>query len=107
MSLNENDPSCTRCQALEEQLFRLTMERDLLSERLAAEKERANALFLSYPPQAHDRPPPPPPLPPVEPKPFRYQLADALNDLAFKLPGYWLARRAAMALTAPATSSNG
>jgi hypothetical protein len=105
MSSNENPSSCARCKELEEQLFRITMERDLLGERLAVEKERANALFVSYPPQAHERPAPPPPPPPVEPKPFRYQLADTLNELAFKLPGYWLARRAAMALTA--SSANG
>jgi hypothetical protein len=92
---------CGKCKALEEQLFRLTMQRQLLVEQLADERERANALFVSYPPQerieaAVQLQPPPE----AEPKPLRYHVVDHLNDAVSRLPGYELARRFARVLTA-------
>jgi hypothetical protein len=101
MSAAESDTKptpCANCQALQEQIYRLTMERQLLVEQLADERERANALFVNYPP---------PPRVEVAPptatdggaKPLRYQVIDQINEAVCRLPGYELARRFARVLT--------
>jgi hypothetical protein len=81
---------CPRCATLEEQVHRLTMERQLLVERLAAERARANAMFVPQPP-----PPPAPPAPPAE---LRHRLVDSLNSMIYRVPGYGLARRLGQAV---------
>lgn len=87
---------CARCRVLEEQVFRLTMERQLLVERLADERERANAVIVGLPlPSAA----PSPAAAPVEPKPLRYQLVDRINEAVYRMPGYEMARRLAQSLT--------
>jgi len=96
-STKPTETECAKCKALEEQIFRLTMERQLLVERLADERERANALFVSYPPQHAE--------PVVETaisdeKPLRYTVIDSINEAVCRLPGYELARRFARVLTA-------
>jgi hypothetical protein len=97
---DHSNGDCGKCKALEEQLFRLTMERQLLVEQLAEERERANALFVSYPPQERLEAAAQLQLPvEAEIKPLRYQVVDQLNYAVSHLPGYELARRFARVLT--------
>ena len=70
---------CARCRELEQKVAKLT-------EQLASERERSNALFVAYPPQAAP-PPPPSPAPAPEPKPIRQELAELARRVAQKLTG--------------------
>jgi hypothetical protein len=80
---------CAQCRKLEQDVARLERE-------LAVERERANALYVAWPPQAPA--PPAPPAPVEEARPLRYELVDSINHLVSRFPGYQLARRAAMRL---------
>ena len=73
-------PGCPSCRELQTEVFRLTMERQQLVELLASERERANALFVSYPPQGHTPDSGPAHYEPPIDKPLRYRIADKLND---------------------------
>jgi hypothetical protein len=74
--------SCERCNELERQLETVTRE-------LAAERERANALFVAYPPQVA-------PLPATPPGPP--DQAVSAGGLLERVPGYALLRRTAQKL---------
>jgi hypothetical protein len=79
--------TCKRCGELERKIDQLTRE-------LAEARERADALFIGYPPQAPERP-----VEPAPERPVRYELVDSLNEVVSRLPGYELARRAAEKIT--------
>lgn len=89
--MSEQAGHCPACAGLEAEVKRLTIERHRLVELLAAERERANAFFVSYPPQQGPRSdaalPPPPPSAHREAPPLRYQVADQLNAAVKRLPG--------------------
>ena len=69
---------CERCPGLEARIRDLELERSDLLLALARERERANALLLSYP-AAVATPSAPPAAAPTRP-PLRHRLVDALND---------------------------
>ena len=72
--------TCERCKGLEARIRDLELERSDLLLALARERERANALFLSYPaPPAAPSAPAPAAAAPTRP-PLRHRLVDALND---------------------------
>jgi hypothetical protein len=70
--------ACERCKGLEARLRDLELERSDLLLALARERERANALFLAYPPTFQTASAPPPA--PVTKPPLRHRLVDALNN---------------------------
>ena len=84
MSTQDNESTagakaaCERCQGLEARIRDLELERGDLLLALARERERANALFLAYPPtfQAATAQP----AAPVTRPPLRHRLVDALNN---------------------------
>lgn len=75
-STGDKAPSCEGCKRLEARIQQLELERSDLLLALARERERANALFLAYPPvnahvaQAQGMP---------QTLPMRYRVIDALN----------------------------
>jgi hypothetical protein len=105
---------CLNCARLRDEIARLAVDRQRLIELLASERERANALFVSYPPQGPGTvswPPMPASaalpvswhaawLPSQSDKPLRYKVADSLNDaVKNNLPtAHGLAKRALAAL---------
>jgi hypothetical protein len=78
-SADPSAPACPRCESLEERIQELTAEHASLLKALVREKERANALFLGYPPQVATRPSVPP-SPRAGEVPMRYRVVDALNE---------------------------
>ena len=80
-STSATSDECERCGAMEARIQDLEQERSDLLLALARERERANALFLAYPPAtlapsgapAHAAGP-------TGPLPLRYRLVDKLND---------------------------
>jgi hypothetical protein len=101
---------CLNCARLRDEIARLAVDRQRLIELLASERERANALFVSYPPQGPGTVSwPPMPASAAPPgsdpagqsdKPLRYKVADKLNDaVKNSLPtAHGLAKRALAAL---------
>lgn|GEM_PF-6908682 len=73
-----SEPGCARCNALETELTRTKQEKDAAILALAEERERSEALRLSYPTSKHEvgSHVSPESLSP----PLRYVLADAVND---------------------------
>lgn len=104
--MQDCEPACDNCRCLQSRVNRLLIDRQRLLEDLSAERERANALFVSYPPQA-----PATALPAQSPAfhgamplegglPLRYQVVDAVNSAVKKvLPGaHVVGRRLALSL---------
>ena len=81
MKRSERTPSavCASCEQLRAQLSTVESERDIALLSLAQERERLNALRLALPAAAHGFPPEYPSAGPG-PAPFRYVVADRLND---------------------------
>ena len=86
MSNQENESTagasaaCERCKGLEARIRDLELERSDLLLALARERERANALFLSYPASAPAASAVPPPAAVVGKPPLRHRLVDAVNN---------------------------
>lgn len=70
--------ACERCKGLEARIRDLELERSDLLLALARERERANALFLAYPP-SHQAANVQPAAQPAK-LPLRHRLVDAMND---------------------------
>lgn len=89
-----------KCEELAEQVAHLKLERQNLIEQVARERLRADALFVAYPPQAKNEPPPDQrkhrsataantqvavPVISLSEPPLRYQVADAVNQVFKKV----------------------
>jgi hypothetical protein len=94
-SVDPSSSPCPGCEQLEERVQDLLVEHESLLKALAREKERANALFLAYPPQVAT-PSPTPLSPPQNDVPMRYRVIDSLNEnFKRRLPSvHQFARRA-------------
>lgn len=88
--------ACSSCTQLQGRVRELLFEREALVKALAREKERANALFLSYPPQVAPQSSQPPMAPPRGEVPMRYRVVDSFNEnFKRRLPAlHQFARRA-------------
>jgi hypothetical protein len=85
---------CERCKGLEARIRALELERSDLLLALARERERANALFLSYPAAAQAAPAQTVAAPVGGRPPLRYRVVDALNNsLKRQFPGVHRAAR--------------
>jgi len=76
-------PGCERCQRLEKDLRALQAERDELWLSLAKERQRANAILLSFPHAEKSEPIVAPPIiiyADPGPQPLRYKVADMVNN---------------------------
>lgn len=89
---NASSTGCERCKRLEQNLRDLQAERDELWLALAKERQRTNAILLSFPlhqqklePVVMMAPPAPPPPVDLGPQPLRYRVADVLNNGVKKL----------------------
>jgi hypothetical protein len=94
-SLDPAASPCPGCERLEERVQELLVEHESLVKALARERERANALFLAYPPQVAT-PSHVPMSAPQNDVPMRYRVVDSLNEnFKRRLPGiHRFARRA-------------
>lgn len=83
--------ACARCKELEAQLTLLQLERQNLLEQVALERQRADALYVAFPPQSRDEAAQAAAQATEKLRadsPLRYQVADAVNDAMKRvLPG--------------------
>jgi hypothetical protein len=75
----EVEQECPRCRVLERELACLSIDCQQKVQALAAERERANALFIAYPPQGLHVPALAPGRPPIDNRPLRYRLVDVAD----------------------------
>ena len=116
MSASETQPihpprlRCANCERLEERIEELSGELSAAMTALARERERSNALFLSYPPQVVSAGPEssrhPLPSPSIgDAVPLRHRVVDALNVMVKRrLPVVHQAARRAFAFLASAAT---
>jgi hypothetical protein len=79
-SVESSATTCSSCAQMQGRVRELLSEREALVKALAREKERANALFLAYPPQVAPQSSQPPMAPPRGEIPMRYRVVDSLNE---------------------------
>jgi hypothetical protein len=77
--IEEVEQECPRCRVLERELALLSIDCQQKVQALAAERERANALFIAYPPQGLPLPAPAPRGPALDNRALRYRLVDVAD----------------------------